>query len=225
MARLLLAALVFALALAAPVLADTGDPGPPATSFVADDVVITAPATLAVDDASLVGGTVQEVVGVITNLKVVGVGVAIVLTIAALLKLLTKHGAFAALLERTGKTWIRPLLSIATGAVTSLATVLSAGIRDPISLLAAIVAGGLAGAGASGTVDVARATLFPDTRTKHSADADALGIAAAALEQQIVASAKTTSAAAIARTRVTDAATLAPGKRLESLAQLLRASP
>lgn len=214
------------LVVAAPVLAD--DAPPDTSTIVADDVVITgstlaappAPGVIVVDDGALVVGTIRELVDIATNAKAVGVVVAVILAIAALLKLLTKHGAFARLLERTGKTWIRPLLAAATGAVTTLAATLSAGIRDPIGIGAAIVSGIIAGLGAAGYVDAARVALFPDARTKESVSGSDLIFVAETLEREVVHAGNKSVEAAI---RDVDAVRELPiAKRVEALAGLLR---
>jgi len=222
--------LVLALALVSvPLLADTGDPSPPTTSIVADDVVITASASapaVIVDDGTLVVGTVGEIVGIITNYKASGAFIVVALILAALLKLLTKHGAFARLLEATGKTWIRPVLSVVTGAVGALASTLALGIRDPLSLVSAVVAGIGAGLGASGGVDFLRSVFFPSSRTKHSVEETALHEAGAVLEEAVVAAHVGAGAYITAvRARIAATADLAPAKRVEALAVLLKAAP
>ena len=228
----LLSALLVGLCLASvPVFA--ADPDPPTTSIVADDVTITAtgvaPAVapapgVIVDDGTLVAGTVGEIAAIITNYKASGAFIIAALIIAALLKFLTKHGGVARLLESTGKTWIRPVLSVVTGAVGALASTLALGIRDPVSLIAALVAGIGAGLGASGGVDFLRATLFPSSRTTHSVQEADLVVSAEALEDKVRRS--TTDSAAEQReafAAIYEAKRLAPAKRVEALAALLKA--
>jgi hypothetical protein len=213
---------VLALALVAfPVFAD--DPAPPATSIVADDVVITAsPAFIDAGDQLIVKDVLGDIVDLITNPRAVG-GLALAAAIIALLIKLSKLGALARLLERTGKTWIRPLIAVVLGGAGGLVTALAGGTRDAIGLVAAFVAGAYAGFSASGSVDVLRVALFPDARAKRSADSGALTVVADAAERTaLVELAAAGKGITDARAAVAETVGLPPGRRVEALAGLLR---
>lgn len=220
-------ALLLLVALAAvPVLADTADPSPPTSSFVGDDVLITAAAPAPAIDAGdqvIVHDVLDTVVAFITNPVAVG-ALSIAALIIALLVKLSKLGALARLLERTGKTWIRPLVAAVLGGAGAVVTALSQGVRSPIPLLIAFAAGVYAGFSSSGSVDALR-LIFPDQRTKKRVDEGALGEAGAALEDAVVA-ARVDAGAKVqaARDSIAHTATLPEAKRVEALAAALKAA-
>lgn len=189
----------------------------------ADAVVVDTPLAEVVPptDQEILSGTVGDVVKVATNWKALG-GLGAAALIIAILIRLSKLGALARLLEQRNAAWLRPVLSVVLGGLGCVVTAIQQGTRDVGGVVAAFLAGGVAGLVGIGGYELARLSS-PAERARLRTNGEDLYEATQALEDRVMAAAKATGDdVGTIRSQVAAATKLPNNKRVETLAKLSR---